>query len=66
MIIGSKITASSDFHDVTGIVVAGIDTDGNFTKEPGFEVDMESRFSVHCDDGEVVHCNGWLWTTLVH
>jgi hypothetical protein len=29
------------------------------------EDDLEGTFSVRCDDGEILHLNGWLWRKFV-
>lgn len=64
MNIGSKVNASSDFHDISGVIVAGFDIEsGDKTTANGCEIDLDSVVSIKADDdGKIYNCNGWLWS----
>lgn len=63
MNIGNRVTASSDFHDVTGIIVSGFELEGdNKTEIAGQAIDMDSDVTIMSDDGKTYRCHGWLYT----
>lgn len=64
MQIGSIISASSDFHDIRGIIVGGFDIDtGEMTTQNGREISLDDVVAIRAaDDGKVHRCNGWLWS----
>lgn len=64
MLIGSRVLASSDYHEIEGVIVAGFDIeDCEKTRAIGREISLDDVVSIKCDDdGKVYQCNGWLWT----
>lgn len=62
MQIGSTVLASSDFHDIQGVIVGGF-ADGQMTTAEGVEIDLDDVVSVKSDDdGKVCRLHGWLWS----
>lgn len=62
--IGSRVSASSDFHDITGEIIGGTSTEtGDDTQAPGAEIDLDGVVRIKADDdGKVYRVNGWLWS----
>jgi hypothetical protein len=62
--IGSRVFASSDFHDVEGVIVrADSELTGKQTDELGHPIETDSLVSI-LPDGEssCVVVKGWLWS----
>jgi hypothetical protein len=59
--IGQRVLVESDTYDFEGVILSGLDLDGDETDTIGIEVDTDGRFKLRCiEDGEVILVNGWL------
>jgi len=63
MNIGSTVYASSDFHDIQGLIVSGYDIEtGERTALPGRVIDLDGVVTIRAlDDGATLRLKGWMW-----
>jgi hypothetical protein len=67
MLVGTKVFATSDMHDIEGVIVAGFNFEGTQTYVQGDEISLDDVVSIKADDdGKVYRCNGWLWSFDKH
>lgn len=57
--IGSRIHVDDMLSDFDGEVIAGLDLDGTPTETFGVEIEIDGRFSLRFDDGEIIKVARW-------
>lgn len=63
MLIGSKVFASCDSHDIEGVIVAGFGCDADRITATGEEISLDAEVWIEAeDDGKTYRLNGWLWS----
>lgn len=65
MLIGSKVIASSDFHEIEGVIIGGHDIEfaGDYATTEGRMIDMDGVVVIRSNDNNKPYrCNGWLWS----